>query len=167
MSKNKIIIHTDGSSLGNPGPGGWAAVLQSGDHEKEISGGYRKTTNNRMELMAVIEALKTIKKKSMEIDIHTDSNLIVNTINQGWMESWKKKGWKKSNKKPVLNQDLLMILDEQLKGLRVRFHWIKAHAGHPENERCDELAKAAAEKATEIDYEYEKSISDSNSLSAF
>jgi ribonuclease HI len=140
-----IIIYTDGSCLGNPGRGGYAAVLLSGNLRKEISQGFQLTTNNRMELMAVIESLATVKRhKRYSITIFTDSRLIVDAINKGWLKSWIKNGWKKSNKQPVLNQDLWNKLDEQLQFHDVKFSWVEAHVGIKENERCDELGKQAA-----------------------
>ena len=140
-----ITIYTDGSCLGNPGRGGYAAVLISGKHRKEISGGFRYTTNNRMELLAVIKALEMVKDPSKKIKLYTDSNLIVNTINKGWIYNWKKKGWKKSSKKTPENLDLLKQLYDLIEKYDVEFEWIKAHVGTEENERCDELAKEAAE----------------------
>lgn len=153
---NTINIYTDGSCLGNPGRGGYAAILMNGDYYKEISQGYRHTTNNRMEFLAAIEALKLIKKKDKKIELYTDSNLLTNTIEKGWLRSWKAKGWKKADKKTPENLDLLIQLDEVISGLNLKVIWIKAHNGHPENERCDELAKNAAGKAKLIDEEYEK-----------
>jgi len=143
----EIIIYTDGSSLGNPGPGGYAAILIYGELRKELSGGYNFTTNNRMELTAVIEALKAIKPDSKhKISIYTDSRLICDAFNKKWIESWLKKGWKKSDNKPVLNRDLWEKLIELTKERSVRFIWLKGHAGNPENERCDELSKLEASK---------------------
>lgn len=143
---NKIIeIFTDGSSLGNPGPGGYGVVLKSGKHRKELSQGFKHTTNNRMELLAVIEALKSVKNKEYQVVLHTDSQLIINTMTKGWLDSWLKKDWKKADKKPVLNRDLWEQVVELRKGLNIEWKWVKAHVGIEENERCDELAKAAAE----------------------
>lgn len=153
---DKIKIYTDGSCLGNPGQGGYAAVLKHNGKEKEIYAGYRHTTNNRMEFLAAIEALKTIKKKEINIELYTDSNLLTQTIEKGWLKSWKSRGWKKADKKALENLDLLKQLDEVLKDLKVKFIWIKAHNGHIENERCDELAKMAAYSPEFIDTEYEK-----------
>jgi ribonuclease HI len=164
MANENIIIHTDGSSLGNPGKAGWAAVLSWNGRNKEISGGYRLSTNNRMELMAVLFALKSLKNNKYKIILHTDSNLIVNTVNKGWMKSWKQRGWKKAKNKPVMNLDLIKELDALLEEYDVDFRWIKAHAGHAENERCDELAKLAAESGTGIDKYYEKLIEGESSL---
>lgn len=158
MPKN-IIIYTDGSSLGNPGRGGYGAVLISGDHRKELSGGYRKTTNNRMEMMAVVAALKSIKKPDYKIILHTDSQLIFNTMTKGWLQSWINKGWKKADKKPVLNRDLWEMIIELISDKNIEWKWVKAHIGIEENERCDALAKEAAESDyLQIDEEYENSL---------
>ena len=151
-----IKIYTDGSCLGNPGKGGYAAVLKHNDKVKEISAGYRLTTNNRMEFLAAIEALKSLKKRNLKIELYTDSNLLTQTIEKGWLKSWKAKGWRKSDKKAPENLDLMKQLDEVIQGLDLKIIWIKAHNGHPENERCDELAKEAAYNADLIDEEYEK-----------
>ena len=168
MPKENIIIHTDGSSLGNPGRAGWAAVLDWKGKRKEISGGYRLSTNNRMEIMAVLFALKSLKNNKYKIILHTDSNLIVNTVNKGWMKSWKQRGWKKAKNKPVMNLDLIKELDGLLEKYDVDFRWIKAHVGHSENERCDELAKIAAESGVEVDEYYEgKSMEADSSDSLF
>ncbi len=166
MSNDNIIIHTDGSSLGNPGKSGWAAVLNWRGKTKEISGGYRLSTNNRMELMAVLFALKSLKNNKHKIILHTDSNLIVDTVNKGWMKSWRQGGWKKAKNKPVKNLDLIKELDALLKEYDVDFRWIKAHAGHTENERCDELAKLAAQSGTEVDKYYENLIEEEKSSDA-
>ena len=141
----KIKIYTDGACSGNPGPGGWAAVLLYGDKKKEISGGERDTTNNRMEMMAVISALETLKEPC-EVDLYTDSQYIVNAIEQGWVYAWKKKGWIKSNKEPAKNPDLWEHLLKLLKHHKVKFHWIKGHADNPYNNRCDELAVMESKK---------------------
>ena len=141
----KIKIYTDGACSGNPGPGGWAAVLMYGDKKKEISGGERDTTNNRMEMMAVISALETLKEPC-EVDLYTDSQYIVNAIEQGWVYAWKKKGWIKSNKEPAKNPDLWEHLLKLLKHHKVKFHWIKGHADNPYNNRCDELAVMESKK---------------------
>lgn len=158
MSKT-IEIYTDGSSLGNPGPGGYGAVLISGKHRKELSAGYRKTTNNRMEMMAVIAGLDAVKKADYNIILHTDSQLIFNTMTKGWLESWVKKGWKKADKKPVLNRDLWEKIIELTEKFNVKWKWVKAHVGIEENERCDELAKEAAESEDLlIDEQYEAGL---------
>lgn len=137
----KIEIYTDGACSGNPGPGGWGALLRSGKHEKEMSGGEPDTTNNRMEMMAVIKALESLKKPS-EVDLYTDSKYVMQGVND-WMAGWKAKGWKNSAKKPVKNQDLWLEIDALINQHKVRFHWVKGHAGHPENERADILATSA------------------------
>lgn len=142
---SKIIkIYTDGACSGNPGPGGWGAVMQWNGHEKEISGGENETTNNRMEMMAVIKALEALKKKS-QVEIYTDSKYVMQGMNE-WLEGWKAKGWKTASKKPVKNQDLWQQLDELVAGHEVTFHWVKGHDGHPENERADALAVGAIPK---------------------
>ena len=137
----KVEIFTDGACSGNPGPGGWAAILRSGTHEKEISGGERATTNNRMEMMAVIQALGTLKKPSTVI-VHTDSRYVMDGVTV-WMKRWKSNGWKTAGKKPVKNEDLWRALDEAVNGHDVHWRWVRGHAGHPENERADALARAA------------------------
>ena len=151
-----LIIYTDGSSLGNPGPGGWAAVIKDDNNNiTEISGGFKYTTNNRMELLGVIESLKFAEKNSeKQITIMTDSQLICNAINKGWLDKWQKGNWKKSDGKKVLNIDLWEKLIQLLKNKNVIFNWIAGHSGIPGNERCDTLCKIAAEKATDIDFNY-------------
>ena len=136
-----VEIFTDGACSGNPGPGGYGAVLRYGEHEKEISGGEAETTNNRMELTAVIEALSALKRPC-DVILTTDSKYVCDSIQKGWARSWQKNGWIKSDKKPALNADLwekcLALLDTH----NVTLKWVKGHAGHPENERCDRLAVA-------------------------
>ena len=134
-----VVIHTDGACSGNPGPGGWGAILKFGDTEKELKGGEPHTTNNRMELMAAISALEALKKPCT-IDLVTDSQYVRQGIT-GWIHGWKKNGWRTSDKKPVKNVDLWQRLDAALKPHQVRWHWIKGHAGHDENERADQLAR--------------------------
>lgn len=134
----KVTIHTDGACSGNPGPGGWAAVLESGAHRKELSGGAADTTNNRMELQAAIEALKALKKPC-EVVLFTDSAYVKNGVT-AWIFGWRKNGWLTKDKKPVKNEDLWRALDEVMRGHRIEWKWLKGHAGHRENERCDELA---------------------------
>ena len=139
----KVTIHTDGACSGNPGPGGYGIVLQCGAGTKELSGGFRHTTNNRMELMGVIAGLEALKEPC-EVTVVTDSQYVVNAMSQGWAKAWRAKGWRRSNKDPALNPDLwgrLLDLSEQH---RVTFQWIRGHAGHPLNERCDQLAVRAA-----------------------
>lgn len=140
----KIQIYTDGACSGNPGPGGWGAILRAGRHEKELSGGAAETTNNRMELTAAIEALRALKKPS-DVDLFTDSSYVQKGVNE-WLRGWKARGWKTADKKPVKNQDLWEALDAVLQKHTVAFHWVKGHAGHPENERADQLAVAAIPK---------------------
>jgi ribonuclease HI len=152
-----VTIYTDGSSLGNPGPGGYAAILIHKNRRKELSGGFRLTTNNRMELKATIEALKAVKNDPKYfITIHTDSKLICDAFNKKWLQAWIKKGWRKSDNKDVLNQDLWKELHELVQGRNVKFEWVKGHAGQAENERCDELCKAEASMPNlPPDYVYE------------
>lgn len=146
-SQTPVHIYTDGSCLGNPGPGGWAAILDYNGSRKEISGGFALTTNNRMEILAVLEALQ-ILKRPCQVDLFTDSQYVANAITKKWLSSWQKNGWKTAAKKPVKNQDLWEKMAQLLERHHVRFHWLKGHAGHPENERCDELARAQAQKTT-------------------
>ena len=134
-----VEIFTDGACSGNPGPGGWGALLRSGDHEKEMSGGEMETTNNRMELMAVISALEGLKAPS-KVDLHTDSTYVKDGITK-WIHNWERNGWKTAAKKPVKNVDLWKRLQAALTRHDVRWHWVKGHAGHPKNERADELAR--------------------------
>lgn len=135
----KIEIFTDGACSGNPGPGGWGAILRYNDNEKELSGGALSTTNNRMELTACIEALSALKMPC-EVTLTTDSQYVVNGITKGWAESWRNNGWIKGDKKPALNSDLWEQLLNLTETHKVTFNWIKGHAGHTENERCDALA---------------------------
>ena len=134
-----IIIYTDGACRGNPGPGGWGALLESGEHYKELYGGENDTTNNRMELVATIEALKSIKSSDSKIELYTDSVYVKNGITQ-WLKNWKKNGWKTAAKKPVKNTDLWERLDEVQQKLDIEWCWVKGHAGHPGNEKADQLA---------------------------
>ena len=140
-----VEIFTDGACLGNPGPGGWGAILRYGGHEKELSGGEHTTTNNRMELTAAIESLSALKEPCT-VDLYSDSKYLVDGISKGWAKSWKKRGWIKSNKEPALNPELWDKLLSLLETHDVNLIWVKGHAGHPENERCDRLAVAQAEK---------------------
>lgn len=133
-----VKIFTDGACKGNPGPGGWGALLRYGDIEKEICGGEPDTTNNRMELTAAIEALKLLNRPC-EVRVTTDSEYVRRGVLE-WMANWKKRGWKTAAKQPVKNQDLWMALDEQLSKHQVEWRWVKGHSGHPENERADQLA---------------------------
>lgn len=140
-----VHIYTDGSCKSNPGPGGWAAVLVYGEAEKEISGGEANTTNNRMELTAVISALKLLKEPC-NVVITTDSKYVSDGISKGWAASWKARGWKKADKTPALNPELWDELLSLCQKNNVSFEWVKGHAGHPYNERCDALAQSQAEK---------------------
>ena len=135
-----VEIWTDGACSGNPGPGGWGAILRFGDLEKQLSGGEQETTNNRMELMAAIMALEALKR-SVSVDVHTDSQYMRGGIT-GWIFGWKRNGWKTADKKPVKNVDLWQRLDEATARHEVRWHWVKGHAGDEMNERVDELARA-------------------------
>ncbi len=139
-----IEIFTDGACSGNPGPGGWGAILRHNGTEKELSGGEAATTNNRMELMAAIEALSALKGGPYRVEIYTDSNYVRDGI-RGWIHGWKKNGWKTAARKPVKNAELWQALDEARNRHDVHWHWIKGHAGHPENERADELARKGME----------------------
>ncbi len=141
----KVIIYTDGSCLGNPGRGGWAAILclVGSTARRELVGGARLTTNNRMELGGVIAALSALRE-ACEVDIYTDSKYVCDAVEKGWLAGWQKRNWIKSDKKPVLNVDLWKQLLPLLRTHKVTFHWLRGHAGHRENERCDELARAFA-----------------------
>ena len=138
MTKN-VVIYTDGACSGNPGPGGWGAILTFDGHEREICGGEADTTNNRMELMAAISALETLTRPCT-VDLHTDSQYLRGGV-MGWMDNWKKRGWLTSDKKPVKNIELWQRLDEARGRHEVSWHWVKGHAGHEMNERADELAR--------------------------
>ena len=140
-----ITLFTDGACSGNPGPGGWGAILRYGNIEKTMSGGEAETTNNRMELTAVIEGLKALKKPCV-VNVISDSKYVCDAVDKGWVYSWKKKGWKKSDGKPALNRELWESLLELLSVHKVTFTWIKGHAGHPENERCDKMAVEQSQK---------------------
>ncbi len=133
-----VEIFTDGACRGNPGPGGWGALLRSGDREKELCGGAAETTNNRMELMAAIKALESLKRKCT-VDLTTDSSYVRDGIMQ-WLPNWKNRGWKTAAKKPVKNADLWKRLDKAAQAHQVTWHWVRGHSGHPENERADQLA---------------------------
>lgn len=144
MNLPEVEIFTDGACKGNPGPGGWGAILRSGGKERELSGGEALTTNNRMELMAAIEALKALKKPC-HVQLYTDSNYVRDGITK-WIHGWRRNGWKTSDKKPVKNAELWQALVDASAPHRIDWHWVKGHAGHPENERADALACAEAEK---------------------
>ncbi len=134
-----VLLYTDGACSGNPGPGGWCAILRAGNHEKTLSGSEENTTNNRMELTAVIAGL-TALKRPCRVEVVSDSKYVCDAVNQHWLRNWKLRGWKKSDKTPVLNPELWQALDDLLQTHDVTFTWIKGHAGHPENERCDRIA---------------------------
>ena len=135
---NRVEIFTDGACRGNPGPGGWGALLRFGDDEKELCGGEAETTNNRMELMAVIQALSALKRPC-DVILTSDSTYVLKGI-QEWMPSWKKRGWKTAGKKPVKNVDLWKLLDDAIQGHTIDWRWVKGHSGHAENEIADQLA---------------------------
>jgi ribonuclease HI len=137
----QVEIFTDGACRGNPGPGGWGSILRFGDTEKELSGGEAETTNNRMELMAAISALEALKRP-VTVDVHTDSTYVRDGITK-WIHGWKKRDWRTADKKPVKNVDLWQRLEAAVAQHQVAWHWVKGHAGHPENERADELAREA------------------------
>lgn len=152
-----ITIYTDGASRGNPGPGGYGVVMMSGKHRKELSEGFRKTTNNRMELLAVIKGLESIKKRDMKVLIYSDSKYVVDAINKRWLDGWVKKGFSKV-KNPDLWQRFLKIY-RAFPPQTIVFKWVKGHAGNPENERCDELAVESAEGDNlKVDVGYERSV---------
>jgi len=134
-----VLIYTDGACSGNPGPGGWGAILRFGELEKELSGGERNTTNNRMELTAAISALEALKRPAV-VDLTTDSQYVRDGITK-WIHGWKRNGWRTADKKPVKNVDLWQRLDTALGQHQVRWHWVRGHAGHAENERADQLAR--------------------------
>ena len=135
----QVVIYTDGACSGNPGPGGWGAVMLSGESRKEICGGEPGSTNNRMEMMAAIQALEALKKPC-KVDLHTDSTYVMKGISE-WIHAWKRRGWRTADNKPVKNDDLWRRLDEARSRHDVKWHWVKGHAGHELNERADELAR--------------------------
>jgi ribonuclease HI len=148
----KVVMYTDGASRGNPGPGGYGTVLKYGDHRKELSGGYRKTTNNRMELIAVIKGLEALKGEGWQVEVYSDSQYLVNAIKEGWVFGWEKKDYKKKK-----NVDLWKRLMKLYRQHKVNLHWIRGHSNITENERCDDLAVQAAENhPTRIDKGYEE-----------
>ena len=138
MDRPVIYLFTDGAASGNPGPGGFGVVLRCGSYEKELSGGFALTTNNRMELLAVITGLEAIRWDNAHVEVYSDSSYVVNAVTQGWLENWKRTGFAKKK-----NADLWLRYDAVARRHRIAFHWIKGHAGHPENERCDQMAVAA------------------------
>jgi ribonuclease HI len=139
MTPKKVVIHTDGACSGNPGPGGWGAILDYDSTRKELFGGEPETTNNRMELMAAIEALNALKRPCV-VEMHVDSQYVKDGITK-WIHGWKRNGWKTADKKPVKNVELWQALDEAVARHQIEWHWVKGHAGHDDNERADELAR--------------------------
>ena len=139
MSKGKVVIHTDGACSGNPGPGGWGAILDYSGARKELSGGAADTTNNRMEITAAVEALNALKRPC-KVEMHVDSQYVKDGITK-WIHGWKKNGWKTADKKPVKNAELWQALDEAIRRHEISWHWVKGHDGNPDNERADELAR--------------------------
>ncbi|NOI66624.1 ribonuclease HI [Vibrio sp. 99-8-1] len=148
----QVEVFTDGSCLGNPGPGGYGIVLRYKQNEKQLAKGFELTTNNRMEMMAAVVALKSLKEPC-QVTLTTDSQYVRQGITQ-WIHNWKKRGWKTADKKPVKNADLWQALDTESARHQVEWKWVKGHAGHRENEICDDIARAAAENPTEIDQGY-------------
>ena len=157
LEKNKIILYTDGGAKGNPGVGGYGAVLLYKQLKRELSGGFRLTTNNRMELLACIAGLRAIKNPLPTV-IYSDSKYLVDAINKNWLKSWKKKGWKRGKNEEVKNVDMWQELDKLIEGKDIKFNWVKGHSGVWGNERCDELANIAMKdrKNLQIDKNYEK-----------
>ena len=145
QNKKTVTVYTDGACSGNPGPGGWGAVLQYKGVEKEISGGERETTNNRMELTAVISALECLKEPCI-VELFSDSRYVIDALEKGWAEGWRKKGWKRSGKEPALNPDLWETLLNLVEKHEMHYHWVKGHEDNVYNNRCDELAVAEREK---------------------
>lgn len=143
MSEPHVVVHTDGACSGNPGPGGWGAILEAGSHRREIKGGETETTNNRMEMTAAIEALDALKGPS-DVDLFTDSSYLRGGITN-WIKGWKKNGWRTAARKPVKNVELWQRLEQAEERHTVRWHWLKGHVGHDENERADELAREGME----------------------
>ena len=144
-SMKTVTIYTDGACSGNPGPGGWGAILMYGEFKKELSGGEKQTTNNRMELTGVIEALRALKEPCI-VELYSDSKYVIDALEKGWAKGWKARGWIKSDKKPALNPDLWEILLSLCDYHKVNLHWVKGHASNPYNNRCDELAVAQSQK---------------------
>jgi len=144
--RKNVVIYTDGACMGNPGPGGYGVVLLYDRHRKELSGGFRRTTNNRMEMMAAIVGLQALNQPC-EVTLHSDSKYLVDAMAQGWAKKWQANGWKRNKKDYAKNPDLWQQLLDLCNHHQVTFRWVKGHAGHPENERCDELAVAAAQAA--------------------
>ncbi|MGC9502882.1 ribonuclease HI [Baaleninema sp.] len=155
MNKH-VTIYTDGACSGNPGVGGYGTLLIYGEHQKELSAGFRKTTNNRMEMMAAIVGLQALKQPC-QVSLYSDSKYLVDAMKQGWAKRWKANGWRRNKKEMAKNPDLWQQLLELCDRHQVEFFWVKGHAGHPENERCDRLAVAASQQnELRVDTEYEK-----------
>ena len=146
----KVQLFSDGACSGNPGPGGYGVILKYNEHEKEFSAGYKSTTNNRMEMMAIIVGLESLKE-TCQVEIYSDSKYIVDAINQGWALKWEANNWKRNKKEMAKNIDLWIRLLDLLEKHKVNMNWVKGHAGHPENERCDELAVSAAASSNLLD----------------
>ena len=144
--RTQVTIYTDGACLGNPGRGGYGVILESGAHQRELSAGYRLTTNNRMEIQAVIAGLEALRRPSA-VTVYSDSQYVVNALSKGWAERWRAQGWKRADGKPALNADLWARLLDLTARHAVRFEWVRGHAGHPQNERCDWLSVHAAQGA--------------------
>ena len=145
-SKRHITIHTDGACIGNPGPGGYGAVLEYGEHRRELSGGYRSTTNNRMELMGPIKSLEALNE-SCRVTLYSDSRYVVDAVEKGWAKRWQANGWMRNKKEQAVNPDLWERLLALCKKHDVEFRWVRGHAGNPDNERCDQLATQAAQQS--------------------
>lgn len=143
MTEASVTIYSDGACLGNPGPGGYGTVMLFGEHQKELSQGYQKTTNNRMELLGAIIGLEALTRPC-SVQLWSDSTYVVHAMTKGWIEGWQKRGWKTSSKQPVKNKDLWLRMLEAVAEHEIDWHWVKGHSGDPMNERCDELAVAAA-----------------------
>jgi ribonuclease HI len=157
LKADETAIYTDGGCSCNPGPGGYGAVILKGKTRKEVSGGFRLTTNNRMELMACLVALRQLEYRDKKVTVYSDSSYVVNGISKGWARGWRSRGWIKSDKQPAINPDLWAELLDLVDELAVTFQWVKGHAGHPENERCDELAVAwSQKKGLPVDTGYEQ-----------
>lgn len=140
-----VTLYTDGACSGNPGPGGWGCILEYQGHEKELSGGEKNTTNNRMELTGVIMGLSALKEPCI-VELYSDSKYVLDALQKGWVYGWKKRGWVKSDKKPALNPDLWQQLLELVDRHQLHYHWVKGHAENPENNRCDQMAVAESKK---------------------
>jgi len=155
----RVVIYTDGACKGNPGPGGYGAVLLSGGARKELSGGYRLTTNNRMELQSLVAALEALSGSGpLSLEVYSDSQYLIGGFKKSWVKGWKRNGWLTASKEPVQNRDLWMKLDSLLAAHRFEFHWVRGHASNAENNRCDELAvRASRGRELQTDFEYESS----------